>query len=87
MSSSSCDVLFVGNAIMDVIAPCDDDFLIDNQIEKGGMNLIDEARALALLDDRPRRRRRETGLLAVEAEGHDVLDLAIVDGRAPGHLV
>ena len=46
--SSSCDVLFVGNAIMDVLAPCEDGFLTDNHIEKGGMNLIDEDRALQL---------------------------------------
>lgn len=40
------DVLGIGNAIMDVIAPVSDDFLKDHVIEKGGMTLIDEARAL-----------------------------------------
>ncbi|APO72995.1 carbohydrate/purine kinase protein [Rhizobium etli 8C-3] len=39
------DVLTVGNAIVDIIARCDDQFLIDNDITKAAMNLIDAARA------------------------------------------
>ena len=39
------DVLTVGNAIVDIIARCDDQFLIDNQITKAAMNLIDADRA------------------------------------------
>ena len=42
------DVLGLGNAIMDVIAPVADDFLDDHGITKGAMTLIDEARALTL---------------------------------------
>lgn len=42
------DVLGIGNAIMDVIAPVSDGFLTENGIEKGGMTLIDEPRALDL---------------------------------------
>ncbi|MBC6403731.1 MAG: adenosine kinase [Hyphomonadaceae bacterium] len=42
------DVLGVGNAIMDVIAPVPDAFLDLNAIEKGAMTLIDEPRALDL---------------------------------------
>ena len=42
------DVLGIGNAIMDVIAPVPDQFLNDNVIEKGAMTLIDEARAVDL---------------------------------------
>lgn len=44
------DVLGIGNAIVDVLCPCDDQFLIDHEIEKGGMTLIDEARAIELYD-------------------------------------
>lgn len=40
------DVLGVGNAIMDVIAPVSDDFLVKNNIAKSAMTLIDESRAL-----------------------------------------
>lgn len=39
------DVLTVGNAIVDIIARCDDQFLIDNAITKAAMNLIDADRA------------------------------------------
>ena len=39
------DVAGIGNAIVDVIAPVDDAFLLDNKIAKGVMTLIDEFRA------------------------------------------
>ena len=42
---SDYDVLCIGNAIVDIIARCDDDFLRQNEIIKGAMNLIDGERA------------------------------------------
>lgn len=46
MSEKTFDVLCVGNAIVDIIARCkDDEFLIENDIIKGAMNLIDAERA------------------------------------------
>ena len=39
------DVLTVGNAIVDIISRCEDQFLIDNAITKAAMNLIDADRA------------------------------------------
>ena len=42
---SRFDVLCIGNAIVDIIARCDDDFLVENDIIKGAMNLIDADRA------------------------------------------
>ncbi|WP_075290636.1 adenosine kinase [Pararhizobium arenae] len=39
------DVLTVGNAIVDIIARCEDEFLVDNGIIKSAMNLIDAERA------------------------------------------
>ncbi|MFY8039781.1 MAG: adenosine kinase [Bosea sp. (in: a-proteobacteria)] len=42
------DVLALGNAIVDVIATAEDDFLVRHAIQKGGMTLIDEPRAEAL---------------------------------------
>lgn len=42
------DILGIGNAIMDVIAPVKDAFLTREDITKGGMTLIDEARAVSL---------------------------------------
>ena len=46
MSGLQYDVLGLGNAIVDVIARADDDFLARESLHKGGMTLIDEARAL-----------------------------------------
>ncbi|MEK1890139.1 MAG: adenosine kinase [Phyllobacterium sp.] len=42
---SSYDVLCIGNAIVDIIARTDDDFIIKNGIIKNAMNLIDADRA------------------------------------------
>lgn len=42
------DVLGIGNAIMDIIAPVPDEFLREHNIERGSMTLIDEPRALDL---------------------------------------
>ena len=45
MSARRYDVLGLGNAIVDVISRADDDFLVAQGLRKGGMTLIDEARA------------------------------------------
>ena len=42
------DVAAIGNAIVDVIAPCDDAFLEAEGLTKGSMQLIDQARATEL---------------------------------------
>ena len=42
------DILGIGNAIMDIIAPVPDGFLSAKNIERGSMTLIDEPRALSL---------------------------------------
>ncbi|MDZ7588186.1 MAG: adenosine kinase [Parasphingorhabdus sp.] len=44
------DIVAVGNAIVDVISQCDDDFLVEEQLTKGGMALIDADRAKSLYD-------------------------------------
>jgi sugar/nucleoside kinase (ribokinase family) len=48
MTPKNLDVIGVGNAIVDVIAPADDAFLKEHGIPKGGMILVDEARALQI---------------------------------------
>jgi sugar/nucleoside kinase (ribokinase family) len=48
MSSARFDVLGVGNAIVDVIARTEEDFLLKQGMHKGTMALIDEARAQAI---------------------------------------
>lgn len=50
MAAPRFDVLGIGNAIVDVIARTDDDFLIAQKMQKGGMALIDETRAKAVYD-------------------------------------
>jgi len=50
MTEIRYDVLGVGNAIVDVLAQASDAFLVSQNIPKGGMELIDEARADALYD-------------------------------------
>jgi sugar/nucleoside kinase (ribokinase family) len=45
MADAKFDVLGIGNAIVDVIARTEDDFLIKQDMRKGGMALIDEPRA------------------------------------------
>jgi adenosine kinase len=50
MTATRYDVLGIGNAIVDVIARAEDDFLVAQGMNKGAMALIDEARAAAIYD-------------------------------------
>jgi sugar/nucleoside kinase (ribokinase family) len=48
MTEKNLDVVGIGNAIVDVIAHADDEFLARHELPKGAMVLIDDARADAL---------------------------------------
>jgi adenosine kinase len=48
MTAPRYDVLGIGNAIVDVIARAEDDFLVKQNMQKGGMALIDEDRARSI---------------------------------------
>src|SRR5580658_7170212 len=50
MPATRYDVLGIGNAIVDVIARTEEDFLLKQGMHKGAMALIDEARAQAIYD-------------------------------------
>jgi sugar/nucleoside kinase (ribokinase family) len=50
MTAPRYDVLGIGNAIVDVIARAEDDFLVAHGMHKGTMSLIDEARAAAIYE-------------------------------------
>jgi adenosine kinase len=50
MATTRFDVLGIGNAIVDVLARTEDDFLIKQAMQKGGMALIDETRASDIYD-------------------------------------
>ena len=51
MTTTKYDVLGIGNAIFDVLVQTDEAFLAKHGMTKGGMALIDEARALAIYGD------------------------------------
>ncbi|MDP3691726.1 adenosine kinase [Bradyrhizobium sp.] len=51
MTTAKYDVLGIGNAIFDVLVQTDEGFLARHGMTKGGMALIDEARALAIYGD------------------------------------
>ena len=68
------DVLGIGNAIVDVIARTEDDFLVKHGMNKGAMALIDEPRAEAIYASmgqatHPRAARARTRLRASRASG------------------
>ena len=51
MAEAKYDVLGIGNAIFDVLVQTDEKFLADHSMTKGGMSLIDEARATSIYRD------------------------------------
>ena len=51
MTDAKYDVLGIGNAIFDVLVQTDEGFLARHGMTKGGMALIDEARAAAIYRD------------------------------------
>ena len=51
MAEAKYDVLGIGNAIFDVLVQTDEGFLATHGMTKGGMALIDEARALSIYRD------------------------------------
>jgi sugar/nucleoside kinase (ribokinase family) len=50
MSAHRFDVLGLGNAIVDVIAPVDEEFLVRGELRKGAMQLVDQDQAQSLYD-------------------------------------
>ena len=51
MTSAKYDVLGIGNAIFDILVQADERFLSQHGMIKGGMALIDEARAASIYRD------------------------------------
>ena len=50
MTEARYDVIAIGNAIVDVMAPCDDELIDELGLNHGGMTLVDAARAQELYD-------------------------------------
>ena len=63
------DVICVGNAIMDILGAIDDAFLATHEVDKGGMNLIDQDRAHYLTDALPSSEMQAGGSAANTAYG------------------
>ncbi|WP_298915195.1 adenosine kinase [uncultured Algimonas sp.] len=78
--SAAYDVVGIGNAIMDVIAPLNDAFLSDHGMIKGTMALIDQDRALALT--KAFRANGETQTIAGGSAANTMVGIAAMGLRA-----
>jgi sugar/nucleoside kinase (ribokinase family) len=69
-------VVGIGNAIVDVIAQCDDAFLVRMGVDKGVMQLIETERAEYLYEQMPERRQMPGGSVANTVAGIGALGLS-----------
>ncbi len=78
MSNIKIDVLTIGNAITDIITRVDDDFLVQENMNKGIMHLIEADRAAYLYDKMPKDRIQISGGSA----SNSAAGVASLGGRA-----
>lgn len=78
MAETRFDVLTIGNAIVDVIAPIDSGFLEREGLSEGIMHLIDESRSIYLYDRMPADKRQISGGSAANTAA----GVAALGGRA-----
>ncbi len=69
------DVVAIGNAVVDVIASCDESLIEELQLNRGGMTLVDEERADELYDAMPPAREVSGGSAANTLAGLSALGL------------
>jgi len=69
------DVIAIGNAVVDVIASCEESLIEELQLNRGGMTLIDEARADELYEAMPPAREVSGGSAANTLAGLSTLGL------------
>src|SRR6202165_3250186 len=77
MTTAKYDVLGIGNAIFDVLVQTDEKFLADHGMTKGGMSLIDEARATSIYRDMGPATEMSGG-----SAGHTIVGAANLGARA-----
>jgi sugar/nucleoside kinase (ribokinase family) len=77
MTDARYDVLAIGNAIVDVLAAAEDDFLVAEGLAKGTMHLIDAERAETLHRSMPGRIEKSGG-----SAGNTAAGVASLGGRA-----
>ncbi|HAU21794.1 MAG TPA: adenosine kinase [Erythrobacter sp.] len=75
MTEPRYDVIAIGNAVVDIIASCQDDLIAELQLNRGGMTLIDEARAEELYGAMPPAREVSGGSAANTLAGLSTLGL------------
>ncbi|ODR95836.1 carbohydrate kinase [Methyloceanibacter stevinii] len=69
MAEKTIDVVGIGNAIVDIIARCDDAFLTKRNLDKGFMRLIDSAEAAELYEEMGPATERSGGSVANSIAG------------------
>ncbi len=74
-NSPKYDVIAIGNAVVDVIASCPEELIEELQLNRGGMTLIDEAKADALYAAMPPARELSGGSAANTLAGLSTLGL------------
>lgn len=74
-AQSRYDVVAIGNAVVDVIAACEEELIDELQLNRGGMTLIDDARADELYDAMPPAREISGGSAANTLAGLATLGL------------
>ena len=77
MAEAEYDVLTIGNAIVDVLAHAEEDFLVQEGLVKGSMRLIDDVEAGRLFD-----RMGTTQLIPGGCAGNTAAGIASYGGRA-----
>jgi sugar/nucleoside kinase (ribokinase family) len=77
VSEIKYDVLGIGNAIVDILLPVDEEFIVAEGMRKGSMQLIDTARATALYDKLPPGTEASGG-----CAGNTVAGVASLGGKA-----
>ncbi|WP_128891394.1 adenosine kinase [Erythrobacter sp. HKB08] len=75
MTEPRYDVIAIGNAVVDVIASCQDELIEELQLNRGGMTLIDEDRAKELYSAMPPSREVSGGSAANTLAGLSTLGL------------
>ncbi len=75
MTEPRYDVIAIGNAVVDIIASCPDELIDELQLNRGGMTLVDEARAEELYATMPPAREVSGGSAANTLAGLSTLGL------------
>ncbi|WP_435419071.1 adenosine kinase [Parerythrobacter aurantius] len=75
MTEPRYDLIAIGNAVVDVIASCSEELIVELELNRGGMTLIDEARAAELYAAMPPAREVSGGSAANTLAGASTLGL------------